>query len=336
MASPIVFEGTFHQSIVEEGATLRSILYTPYPGAVQTFYLFLLHLSSLSEEAIMPSHDHPCKAPFSLSAQGAVIASAYYVRKGIKHFGYQITIAQRLTTEVKVFLKSKPITEHLTQPTIHEMVRLYLFGDSSLNPLAYLDFIIRYNSKKQSAGSKRFYIHVLGENLGKNNSMFYPLPYHQSPLPHPSYLETPFKSSQINFPLCVTIADTEIAYTSKFLPWGANFVSWTRLSDHKPEPIPTFPPKTLKKIEPHLSLDDPYSCKLYRTFFNNPNAPTSKTTFKEAGTQTEGMYFMLHHSTLTHPTLSSHTAPLNTSPALKVDQVKFLCFTIKLFVAFLT
>jgi len=292
MASPIVFEGPFHEQIVQAGASLRALLYTPYPGAVQTFYIFLLHLSCLSDDSVKPDHDHPCKAPFAISAQGVVISSAHYVRKGIIHHGYQIVIAQRLSTEIRISLKTKPLWEHSTQPIVFEPVRFHLFGDSSLNPLTCLDVVILYRYPNPFIAKKQF-ITVLGDHLDKGFKIVHPIPYYHSPIPNLQYLDNSYKNYQVNFPLCSTIADTEIAYTSKFVPWGANFTSWTRLSEHKPEKLPNFSNAVLREMQKGTFFDTPYLSKLRHIFFRLLPKPLPNPTIQEKGTQTDGLLVMM-------------------------------------------
>lgn len=264
------------------------------------FYLFLFHLTSLSEQAIEPFHPHPFRVPFLVHTFDAKVYPAYYVRKGIAHYGYQIVAHELNHVELKITLCLLPLIENRFIKRIYELVRLHLFPDSgSLTSLHYFDLIIEHQWPR---GNRKPTIRNQWGKVMPEISNNFPLPYYQSPIPHPDFTQltmTTFSAIQLAVvPFLTSIGNETFVRTAPYYPNDLTQETYMPADYSNQEFIPTLPSTTLNKIVgPPRNLSR-YFMKFYDLFIGPyllSRPSTHSSTRHHKAVQTDGTVVIIYH-----------------------------------------
>jgi len=183
-------------------------------------------------------------------------------------------------------LLSSALKEHHGWPLVYESVRFLLFSNSGLlNPISHFDFLIKY--KKPTVGQKI----LTGMQLRKLIRGLYslnPLPYHQSPIPHPYFLDVniltesgqgPTKASS---PKLVSIGNEELIKITEYFPKINGFQSWIPVNRIRSDQPPKYSFNTLEELTRKVAPHSCYSRNLRGLF----SLPTFRPTHLDQSTQT--------------------------------------------------
>ena len=277
--------------IIDNGGKFQAEITIQKVVKETTFYLFILHLSFLTSEPLTPSHAYPFRVPFLAHSEIATIVPAYLVKKGVLNYGYQLTVKSTSKFRINITLCASAIREHIYQPVTYELVRLFIFSETgSLRPSSFIDFSIRHIWPKTL--ELRRLDKYLRKFATRGLTGLFPLPYHQSPVPHPhyiKYLDYPTSDPRLyhyhlpkaTIPLLTSIADEEKIYLAKFLPFGEEFSSWMNINYLGREPLPNYPKRNLFIIGRVPKFPGPYFLKVYNILILpclNPARLVDKTT----------------------------------------------------------
>ena len=210
---------------------------------------------------------------------------AYFIKDGIIHYGYQLVSRNRVYVKLCLTLISVPLKEHYGWLKAYEPVRFVLFSNSGLlNPISHFNIVIRYHRNRVRK--------VLGgiqlRKLSRSLHPLSPIPYHQSPSPHPYFLDfvdpkiAAQGSSKATPPIITSTGNLETILVASFLPTVNVSRSWHSLRFIQPDRLPNFSESTLLEITQESAPYSIHSRKLRELF----NLPTFQPTHYDQSTQT--------------------------------------------------
>jgi hypothetical protein len=286
--------------IVHPDERLRAVIRTSN-NPTEVLYLFLMHLSFLTKQPVQPDHDLPFQAPFTLNSYEAKIVPAYLVKKGKIHYGYQISSADVPIINLRINLAINPSIKQSISEKFYELMRFVVFNESGtfhvqdFHDLAIIQFWPKRFRQRKLANK---------EKLFKGLPNFNPLPFYQSPSPHPDFIKALGKIPHPSLlkpgatPSIISVGDENSLYVAKYLPKGTNFKSIINVTAVDTEPLPKFPIKTLNELAKiPTSLGD-YFAKIYENFLKPtvalkmyiiPSHLCPKPYLSDQSTQTEGI-----------------------------------------------
>ena len=321
VTKPII-TSTIDDDIVDEGSRLQVVLHAKDGSQRGVFYIFLLHLSFLTNRAVDANHPHPFRAPFLIHhiTKNVRCLPAYFIKNGITHYGYQLMSRDRTYIKLYLTLISTTLKEHYGWLRAYELLRFVLFSNSGLmNPISHFDIIVRYQRSK--AGRK-----VLNgaqqRKLSRSLYPFAPNPYHQSPSPHPYFIEFvdpklfAQSSAKATPPILTSTGNMESILVANFLPTVKVNKSWLPSTSIKDDKIPKYSEKAKIEITQEFAPYSIYSRKLRellslpafqpthynqstQTLTKDPSVPLDLTYMychsskkEDQSTQTEGMVLL--------------------------------------------
>jgi hypothetical protein len=255
-------------------------------------------LSVLTKRAVHAIHKHPFQAPFVIRTFDARVYPAYYVRSGVIHYGFQLVTTAKSKINLRILLCSSSLLEYRRKRLSFQINRLALFTDAGLmNPASHFDLVIRHSypllSKRNPPSSQ-------WGRLDKGLSHLAPFPLHQSPIPHPDFIDTNYqvKPDEIPFnkgivPTNISIGNLDLIKIARYLPFGDNNITWLCNEYLQNEPLPTLPATTLRELRRVPSDSGSYFKKVYNNFLLPINPVT---TFCDKSTQTFGKIVLLYLS----------------------------------------
>ena len=189
---------------------------------------------------------------------------------------------------------------------VFELLQFMLFDNSgSIYSINEFNLAIEYiwpnlNKKKVRLNQK--------SNLTKALENIFPLPFNQSPVPHPEFLYPgPPNSDLLDkkrgvIPEIVSTGSTNLILSANFLPQETRFTSWSNRSNYQFKLLPKYPVKTLNELSKASGPLTNYCTKIKENFLKphiamkisiTPNEP--KKTTLEKSTQTEGQIIMIYN-----------------------------------------
>jgi hypothetical protein len=285
---PLLAGSLNNGEVVQEGGRIQAIICNKERFTPSVFYIFLTHLSLLTNRAVEPCHMCPFKAPFLVYGltKRVKCIPATLIKNGVTHYGYQIIPVERTFIRLCITLTTQVLPEHLGWLTAYESLRFSLFSNSGLmNPTSHFDIIVKYESpslhKKTLSPFQRY-------KLGKPSGLEAPLPYHQSPIPHPHYIDfEPIPAHGLNphkaiTPTLASIANKETILVANFLPTEKRFKAWLPLNVIQRDQLPNFTTNTLTEVTQNFAPYSFYSRKLREIF----SLPSFKPTHYNQSSQT--------------------------------------------------